>query len=98
MSRFIVKKIKFFSIYEKQKNRKNFYHKTKKNHDKIKKMVLNSSIKKTKEGGKEMFKKEEYKQEKNRGITLIALIITILFSYDEKLKFSNGKGFLLQTI
>ena len=33
-----------------------------------------------------------------KGITLIALVITILFSYDEKLKFSNSKGFLLQTI
>ena len=33
-----------------------------------------------------------------RGITLVALVITILFSYDEKLKFSNSKGFLLQTI
>ena len=32
------------------------------------------------------------------GITLIALIITILFSYDEKIKCSNSKGFLLQTI
>lgn len=32
------------------------------------------------------------------GITLVALVITILFSYDEKLKFSNSKGFLLQTI
>ena len=32
------------------------------------------------------------------GITLIALVITILFSYDEKLKCSNSKGFLLQTI
>lgn len=36
--------------------------------------------------------------EKNRGITLIALVITILFSYDEKIKCSNSKGFLLQTI
>ena len=35
---------------------------------------------------------------KNMGITLIALVITILFSYDEELKFSNSKGFLLQTI
>ena len=35
---------------------------------------------------------------KAKGITLIALIITILFSYDEKLKYSNSKGFLLQTI
>ena len=33
-----------------------------------------------------------------KGITLIALIITILFSYDEKLKCSNSKGFLLQTL
>ena len=40
---------------------------------------------------KKQFKKVE-------GITLIALIITILFSYDEKLKYSNSKGFLLQTI
>ena len=35
---------------------------------------------------------------KNKGITLIALVITILFSYDEKLKCSNSKGFLLATI
>ena len=35
---------------------------------------------------------------KNRGITLIALVITILFSYDEKIKCSNSKGFLLTTI
>ncbi len=34
----------------------------------------------------------------NRGITLIALVITIIFSYDEKLKCSNSKGFLLTTI
>ncbi len=34
----------------------------------------------------------------NTAITLIALIITILFSYDEMIKFSNSKGFLLQTI
>ena len=33
-----------------------------------------------------------------KGITLIALVITILFSYDEKLKCSNSKGFLLATI
>lgn len=35
---------------------------------------------------------------KERGITLIALVITILFSYDEMIKFSNSKGFLLATI
>lgn len=33
-----------------------------------------------------------------KGITLIALVITILFPYDEKLKCSNSKGFLLRTI
>ena len=37
-------------------------------------------------------------QKQAKGITLIALVITILFSYDEKLKCSNSKGFLLQTI
>ena len=33
-----------------------------------------------------------------KGITLIALVVTILFSYDEKIKCSNSKGFLLTTI
>ncbi len=33
-----------------------------------------------------------------QGITLIALVVTILFSYDEKIKCSNSKGFLLLTI
>ena len=32
------------------------------------------------------------------GITLVALVITVLFSYDEKIKYSNSKGFLLTTI
>ena len=35
---------------------------------------------------------------KNNGITLIALVITTIFSYDENIKSSNNKGFLLQTI
>ena len=35
---------------------------------------------------------------KEKGITLVALVVTVLFSYDEKLKCSNSKGFLLQTI
>ena len=35
---------------------------------------------------------------RNKGITLIALVVTILFSYDEKIKCSNSKGFLLLTI
>ena len=33
-----------------------------------------------------------------KGITLVALIITMLFSYDEMIKISNSKGFLLATI
>ena len=58
-----------------------------------------------------MRKKQEVKQniyhkkyfkiksnEREDGIILIALVITILFSYDEKLKCSNSKGFLLTTI
>ena len=35
---------------------------------------------------------------KRQGISLIVLVITILFSYDEMMKFSNSKGFLLATI
>ena len=39
------------------------------------------------------------KEQKNQnGITLIALVITTIFSYDENVKSSNNKGFLLQTI
>ena len=34
----------------------------------------------------------------SKAITLIALVVTVLFSYDEKLKCSNSKGFLLTTI
>ncbi len=50
-----------------------------------------------------MMNKKETKERgsfemREKGITLIALVITILFSYDEKLKCSNSKGFLLQTI
>ena len=43
-------------------------------------------------------KLENKRKVKENGITLIALVITILFSYDEKLKCSNSKGFLLATI
>ena len=51
--------------------------------------------------------KNKYLTRKNRlikikkqakGIILIALVVTALFSYDEKLKCSNSKGFLLTTI
>lgn len=38
------------------------------------------------------------KVKNNSGITLVALIITTIFSYDEMIKFSNNKGFLLATI
>ena len=42
--------------------------------------------------------KENREVKRENGITLIALVITILFSYDEKIKCSNSKGFLLTTI
>ena len=32
------------------------------------------------------------------GITLIALVVTTIFCYDEFIKSSNNNGFLLQTI
>ncbi len=38
------------------------------------------------------------KEINNNGITLIALVITTIFSYDENVKSSNNKGFLLQSI
>ena len=48
---------------------------------------------------KDILKKLKVDETKRtKGITLMALIITILFSYDEKIKCSNSKGFLLQTI
>jgi len=34
----------------------------------------------------------------NGAITLIALVITTIFCYDEFIKSSNNKGFLLQSI
>ena len=33
-----------------------------------------------------------------KGITLIALVITTIFSYYENVKSSNNKGFLLESI
>ena len=42
--------------------------------------------------------KVEGQKTKEKAITLIVLVITILFSYDEKLKCSNSKGFLLTAI
>ena len=44
----------------------------------------------------EKLRKKIFKSTK--GITLIALVVTTIFSYDENVKSSNNKGFLLQTI
>ena len=43
-------------------------------------------------------KNKEIQKLKEQGITLIALVVTTIFSYDEKLKCSNNNGFLLETI
>lgn len=45
-----------------------------------------------------MMNYEKNFKKQNKGITLIALVITTIFSYDENVKSSNNKGFLLQTI
>ena len=45
-----------------------------------------------------MSKEKQKHKSQEKGITLIALVITILFSYDKMIKFSNSKGFLLATI
>ena len=44
------------------------------------------------------YKKHMVNKKGIKGITLIALIITTIFCYDEFIKSSNNKGFLLQTI
>ena len=45
-----------------------------------------------------LIKKIIRKEKHNKGITLIALVVTTIFSYDENVKSSNNKGFLLQSI
>ena len=45
-----------------------------------------------------MNEEKNYKKTNQKGITLIALVVTTIFSYDENIKSSNSKGFLLQTI
>lgn len=45
-----------------------------------------------------MMNYEKNFKKQNKGITLIALVITTIFSYDENVKSSNNKGLLLQTI
>ena len=57
-----------------------------------------NALKQEKKRGKKLSIINCTKSEKEMGITLIALIITILFSYDEKIKNSNSKGFLLLAI
>ena len=47
---------------------------------------------------KKSITKEKGMKNKEKGITLVALVITTIFSYDENVKSSNNKGFLLQTI
>ena len=47
---------------------------------------------------KKTLKKQKKDNKKTAGITLIALVVTTIFSYDENIKSSNSKGFLLQTI
>ena len=53
-------------------------------------------------GKKAKLQCKKVQSEKNlknaHGITLVALVITTIFSYDENVKSSNNKGFLLQTI
>jgi len=44
---------------------------------------------------KEKIKQKNYTSHSNKGITLIALIITIMFSYDKLIKCSNSNSFLL---
>ena len=47
---------------------------------------------------RKQLKKSRTKNDKSSGITLIALVITIFFSYDEYKKYSNNNSFLLATI
>ena len=42
--------------------------------------------------------KKKVQKLKEKGITLIALVVTTIFSYDKKLKCSNYNGLLLETI
>ena len=58
--------------------------------------ILGTSLNWRMEGERMM--KIRKKEATEAGITLVALVVTILFSYDEKLKCSSNKGFLLVTI
>ena len=41
---------------------------------------------------------EKTKKKGINGVTLVALVVTILFSYDERIKCSDSKGSLLEAI
>ena len=43
-------------------------------------------------------REKKFYSKSDRAITLIALVVTTIFSYYENVKSSNNKGFLLQTI
>ncbi len=43
-------------------------------------------------------KREKIKESKERGITLIALVITMMLHYDKVKKCSNSNSFLLSSI
>lgn len=60
--------------------------------------MLGGKKMKTKEDVRTVRNNEFYKSNSIMGISLIVLVITIIFSYDEKIKCSNNKGFLLTTI
>lgn len=40
----------------------------------------------------------EIQQKKEKGITLIALVITKILHYDYPLKYTNNKGFLIANV
>ena len=47
---------------------------------------------------KDNLKIDKINKKSKKGVTLVALVVTTIFSYDENVKSSNNKGFLLQTI
>ena len=63
---------------------------------KIKKTSTSNLLQKTQE--ENLRKKQRLRLKEKNGITLIALVVTTIFFYDEKLKCSNYNGFLLETI
>ena len=68
------------------------------NNESARKKVGIENAKKIIQNEQKLKEKMQKSLKKQSGITLIALVVTVLFSYDEKLKCSNSKGFLLTTI